>query len=105
VRSPPNRQERRAHLQRLPPVEPPPPRAQQVSQWLRREWRAPDIIKLLPARVLGALGLMKIFELVAPSSPTGWFIAVLILGVPTMILIAIAGFLALRVRFRIFGVH
>lgn len=48
---------------------------------------------------------MKIFELVAPSSPTGWFIAVLMLGVPAMILIAIAGFLAFRIRFRMFGVH
>ena len=101
MKRPPNRRERREHLQRPSSVEPPPSRTQRVRQWLRR---APDIIKL-SACVLGALGLMKIFELVAPSSPTGWFVAVLILGVPAMILIAIAGFLALRARFRMFGVH
>ena len=48
---------------------------------------------------------MKIFELIAPSSPAGWFISVLILGIPAMILIAIAGFLAIRIRFRMFGVQ
>jgi len=48
---------------------------------------------------------MKIFELVAPSSPIGWLVAVLILCVPAMILSAIAAFLALRDRFRVFGVH
>jgi hypothetical protein len=75
-----------------------------VRQWLRRAWRAPDIVKL-PVCVLGALGLMKIFELIAPSSPTGRLIAVLILVVPAVILMAIAFFLALRSRFRMFGVH
>jgi hypothetical protein len=104
VKRPPNRQERRAHLQRPPAVEPPPSRTQPVHQWFRRAWRAPDIIKL-PVCVLGALGLTKIFELIAPSSPTGWFVTVLILGVPAMILIAIAGFLAIRIRFRMFGVQ
>ena len=104
MKRPPNRRERREHLQRPSSVEPPPSRTQRVRQWLRRARRAPDIIKLF-AYVLGALGLMKIFELVAPSSPIGWFVAVLILGVPAMILIAIAGFLALRARFRMFGVH
>ena len=59
----------------------------------------------MPVCWLGALGLTKIFELIAPTSPTGWFIAVLIPGVPAVILIAIAGFLALRARFRMFGVH
>jgi hypothetical protein len=104
VKRPRNRRERREHLQRPPSVEPPPSRSQRVRQWLRRARRAPDIIKL-SACGLGALGLMKIFELVAPSSPTGWFVAVIILGVPAMILMAIAGFLALRARFRMFGVH
>jgi len=97
----PNRRERREPLQRPPSVEPPPSRTQRVRQWLRR---APDIIKL-PACLLGALALMKIFELVAPSSPIGWLVAVLILCVPAMILSAIAAFLALRDRFRVFGVH
>jgi hypothetical protein len=75
-----------------------------VRQWLRRAWRAPDIIKL-PVCLLGAMGLMKILELIAPSSPTGFFIAFIILGVPAVILIATAVFLALRARFRMFGVH
>jgi hypothetical protein len=48
---------------------------------------------------------MKIFDLVAPSSPTGWLIAVLMLALPAMSLIAIADFLAIRARFRMFGVH
>ena len=104
MKRPPNRRERREHLQRPPSGEPPPSRTQRARQWLRRVRRAPDIIKL-SACVLGALGLMKIYELVAPSSPTGWLVAVFILGVPAMILIAIAGFLALRARFRMFGVH
>jgi hypothetical protein len=48
---------------------------------------------------------MKILELIAPSSPTGFFIAFIILGVPAVILIVIALFLAFRIRFRTFGVH
>ena len=101
---PPNRRERRAHLQRPLSIEPPPSHAQRVRQWLRRASRAPDIIKFL-ACILGALGLMKIFELTAPSSQTAWLVAVLTLGVPAVILIVIAGFLGLRARFRMFGVH
>lgn len=75
-----------------------------MYRWPQRAWRAPDVIKL-PVCALGALGLMRIFELLAPSSPTGWFFAVLILGAPVLILMAIVAFLALRIRFRIFGVH
>jgi hypothetical protein len=104
VKGPPNRQERRAHLQRPPPYEAPPSRTQRVRKWLWRSWRAPDFIKVFVCGI-GALGLMKIFKLIAPSSPTAWFITVLILGIPALILIATAVFLALRMRFRMFGVH
>ena len=104
MKRPRNRQERRKNLQRPLSVELSPSRTQWIRQRLRRAWRVSDIVKA-SACALGALGLMKIFELVAPSSPTGWLIAVLMLGLPAMSLIAIAGFLAIRARFRMFGVH